>query len=53
MITDYHSRFLLACEGLESNKSPFAFAVFEQVFKDYGVPEAIRTDNGIPFARKR
>jgi len=49
-ITDYHSRFLLACEGLESTKSPFAFAVFEQVFKDYGVPEAIRTDNGVPFA---
>jgi putative transposase len=49
-ITDYHSRFLLACEGLESTKSPFAFAVFEQVFKDYGVPEAIRTDNGDPFA---
>jgi putative transposase len=49
-ITDYHSRFLLACEGLASTKSPFAFAVFERVFKEYGVPEAIRTDNGVPFA---
>jgi transposase InsO family protein len=49
-ITDYHSRFLLACEGLKSTQSPFAFALFEQVFKDYGVPEAIRTDNGVPFA---
>jgi transposase InsO family protein len=49
-ITDYHSRFLLACEGLDSTRSPFAFAVFERVFKEYGVPEAIRTDNGVPFA---
>ena len=49
-ITDYSSRFLLACEGLESTRSSFAFAVFERVFKEYGLPTAIRTDNGIPFA---
>ena len=49
-ITDYSSRYLLACEGLESTKSPFAFAVFEQVFKEFGLPSAIRTDNGLPFA---
>ena len=49
-ITDYRSRYLLACEGLESTKSAFAFTVFERVFKDYGIPEAIRTDNGLPFA---
>ena len=49
-ITDYSSRYLLACEGLESTKSNFAFTVFERVFKDYGLPGAIRTDNGNPFA---
>ena len=49
-ITDYRSRYLLACEGLESTKSPFAFTVFERVFKEFGVPAAIRTDNGLPFA---
>lgn len=49
-ITDYRSRYLLACEGLESTKSPFAFTVFEQVFREFGLPEAIRTDNGAPFA---
>jgi transposase InsO family protein len=49
-ITDYSSRFLLACEGLESTKSTFAFAVFERVFKEFGLPDAIRTDNGLPFA---
>ena len=49
-ITDYRSRYLLACEGLESTRSTFAFTVFEQVFKDYGLPRAIRTDNGVPFS---
>src|SRR6202167_3738968 len=49
-ITDYCSRYLLACESLESTKSKFAFNVFERVFKDFGLPTAIRTDNGVPFA---
>jgi putative transposase len=49
-ITDYSSRYLLACESLESIKSTFAFCVFERVFKDFGLPSAIRTDNGVPFA---
>ena len=49
-ITDYRSRYLLACEGLPSTRSDLAFSVFEQAFKDYGLPDAIRTDNGTPFA---
>jgi putative transposase len=49
-ITDYRSRYLLACEGLESTRSTFAFTIFERVFKDYGLPRAIRTDNGVPFS---
>src|SRR5687768_7555342 len=49
-VSDYSSRFLLACEGLESTQSTFAFAIFERVFKEYGLPQAIRTDNGVPFA---
>jgi putative transposase len=49
-ITDYHSRYLLACEGLESTKADTAFTVFEQTFKEYGIPDAIRTDNGVPFS---
>lgn len=49
-ITDYHSRYLLACEGLESTRELYAFTVFERVFKEYGLPSAIRTDNGLPFA---
>ncbi|MEM1146094.1 MAG: IS481 family transposase [Pseudomonadota bacterium] len=49
-ITDYHSRYLIACEGLESVKEAGSFAVFERAFKDFGLPASIRTDNGVPFA---
>jgi putative transposase len=49
-ISDYRSRYLLACEGLASTQSDFAFAVFERAFREFGLPAAIRTDNGTPFA---
>lgn len=49
-ITDFASRYLLACESLESTKAAYAFSVFERVFQEYGLPYAIRTDNGIPFS---
>ena len=49
-ISDYRSRYLLACEGLASTRSDFAFSIFERAFKDFGLPHAIRTDNGVPFA---
>jgi len=49
-ISDYRTRYLLACEGVESTRSDLAFAIFERVFKDFGLPRAIRTDHGIPFA---
>ena len=49
-ISDYSSRYLLACEGMSSTRSTFAFAVFERVFKEFGLPRAIRTDNGTHFA---
>jgi len=49
-ITDFATRYLLACEALSSTRAPLAFTVFERAFKDFGVPEAMRTDNGLPFA---
>lgn len=49
-ITDYASRFLLSCEALSSTREDFAFELFTRVFKEFGLPKAIRTDNGIPFA---
>jgi hypothetical protein len=55
LLRDYRSRYLLRCGGLASTKSDFAFAVFERAFKDFGLPNAIRTDNGtsIPATRTR
>jgi putative transposase len=49
-ITDFATRYLLACEALATTKATFAFTVFERAFKDFGLPLAIRTDNGLPFA---
>jgi putative transposase len=49
-ITDFASRYLLACDALSTTKASFAFTVFERAFKDFGLPLAIRTDNGVPFA---
>jgi putative transposase len=38
--------------ALESTKEAYAFTVFERTFKEFGVPRAIRTDNGVPFASR-
>jgi len=49
-ITDYASRYLIACEALHTTKEVYAFSVFESAFREFGLPNAIRTDNGVPFA---
>jgi putative transposase len=49
-ITDFASRYLIACEALHTTKEIYAFSVFESAFKEFGLPRAIRTDNGVPFA---
>ena len=49
-VSDFSSRYLLACEALGSTREHTAFGVFERAFKDFGLPRAIRTDNGVPFA---
>ncbi len=49
-ITDFASRYLVACDALSSTKEVYAFRVFERAFKDFGLPSSIRTDNGVPFA---
>lgn len=49
-VTDHASRYLLLCEAMESNKEMPAFAAFERLFKERGLPDAIRSDNGVPFA---
>lgn len=49
-VTDHASRFLLLCEALESTKQVTAFIAFQRLFEERGLPDAIRTDNGLPFA---
>jgi transposase InsO family protein len=49
-VTDYASRYLLLCEALESVREDTAITAFEQLFRERGLPTAIRSDNGVPFA---
>ena len=49
-IADQHTRFLLAVRGLRSTRCAGVRCVFERAFREYGLPRAIRTDNGVPFA---
>ena len=49
-ISDFASRYLIACDALSTTKEVYAISVFERAFKEFGLPTAIRTDNGVPFA---
>ncbi len=49
-VSDHRSRYLLAVEALPNVKEGGAFPVFERVFQEFGLPRAMRTDNGVPFA---
>ena len=49
-VTDHASRFLFLCEALESTREDLAFTAFERLFAERGLPIAIRSDNGVPFA---
>ena len=49
-VTDQASRFLLLCEALESTKEKGACEACRQLFRERGLPAAIRSDNGLPFA---
>ena len=49
-VTDHASRFLLLCEALDSTREDTAITAFEQLFLERGLPAAIRSDNGVPFA---
>jgi len=51
-ISDNYSRYLLKCVGLPGPCYQETRAVFESAFREYGLPHAIRVDNGTPFAGK-
>lgn len=49
-ITDGFSRFLLRCRALDRPLSEPSRSIFESAFREFGLPDAIRTDNGAPFS---
>jgi transposase InsO family protein len=49
-VTDNYSRYLLGCQALEGTTMHDSKAVFTRLFKEYGLPRRMRTDNGVPFA---
>jgi transposase InsO family protein len=49
-VTDHASRYLLLCEAMEATKEDPAITAFERLFRARGLPAAIRSDNGVPFA---
>jgi putative transposase len=48
-IVDHVTRFILACDAFASTQHPHTQRAFERVFRTYGLPRAILSDNGSPF----
>jgi len=51
-ITDAFSRFVLRCEIVDDPNGPAVQSVLDAAFREYGLPGAIRSDNGPPFASR-
>ncbi len=51
-LSDAHSRYLLRCQAVEKADTARVQAIFEAAFREYGLPQAMRTDNGAPFASR-
>ena len=51
-ITDAHSRYLLRCQITPRADTTHVAAIFDAAFREYGLPLAIRSDNGPPFASR-
>jgi putative transposase len=49
-IADGYSRYVLACQALTTPSHTTSRSVFERLFREYGLPMRLRTDNGAPFA---
>lgn len=49
-VTDQASRYLLAVEAFDHNRQDGVIETFVRLFRDYGLPAAIRSDTGVPFA---
>ncbi len=48
-VMDAYSRYLLGCTAMDSPDLCSVHTAFESLFRRYGLPAAIRSDNGLPF----
>ena len=49
-VTDNYSRYILGCQALPGTLFDPTKAIFTRVFREYGLPRSIKTDNGVPFS---
>lgn len=49
-LMDAYSRYLLCCQKLPLNNANYVWAIFDRLFREYGLPVRVRSDNGPPFA---
>jgi transposase InsO family protein len=49
-LSDAHSRYLLRCQAMARTDTQHTWPVLEAAFREFGLPKALRSDNGPPFA---
>jgi putative transposase len=51
-LTDAHSRYLLRCQALARTDTEHVWPVLDAAFREFGLPQRLRSDNGSPFASR-
>ena len=51
-LSDAHSRYLLRCQAVSRNDAAHVWPVLDAAFREFGLPRALRSDNGAPFASR-
>jgi putative transposase len=49
-LSDAYSRYLLRCQAVPRQSKAAIWPIFDAAFREFGLPDAVRTDNGPPFA---
>lgn len=49
-VADSFSRFIIGCQALPNTSFELTWPIFEKLFREYGLPDAILSDNGTPFS---
>ncbi|MFZ0034318.1 MAG: integrase core domain-containing protein [Sedimentisphaerales bacterium] len=48
-ITDCFTRYLIRCTHLNKHSVEYVWPIFDEAFREYGLPDRLRSDNGPPF----